>query len=168
LPLVRVGVLDGYVDEPANFGVPPYIAPQPRYVFGAARAAGADATYVTIDRYRRDAQARAALKACDAIVLYASALVPGKYLRGVPITFDEAHLVAKKNPQRVVLGGGCAVYGFSQGGGLKPQSRNQLKPYLLGMSTLDTDAWLWDWLHGRFSSQEARVSTKAWGGGGTS
>lgn len=153
---MRIGILDGYVDEPANFGVPPYIAPQPRYLVGAAKAAGADAVYVTIDRYRKDPASRAALKACDAVVLYASALVPGKYLRGVPIGFEEALLVAKKNPKKTILGGGCAVYGFSQGGGLRPQSRNRLKPYLLGLSTLDTDAYLWDYLHGRFSAREAR------------
>lgn len=153
---MRVGILDGYVDEPANFGVPPYIAPQPRYVYGAVRAAGADAVYVTIDQYRKDAEARARLRACGAIVLYASALVPGKYLRGRPVDFDEALLLAKKNPKKVLLGGGCAVYGFSQGGGLAPRSRNVLKPYLLGLSTLDTDAYLWDYLHGRFSAREAR------------
>jgi radical SAM superfamily enzyme with C-terminal helix-hairpin-helix motif len=153
---VRIGVLDGYVDEPANFGVPPYIAPQPRYVYGAIREAGSDAVYVTIDKYRRDAEARASLRACDAVVLYASALVPGKYLRGRPIDFEEALLLAKKSPRKVILGGGCAVYGFSQGGGLAPKSRNVLKPYLLGLSALDTDAYVWDYLHGRFSSGEAR------------
>ncbi len=152
---MRVGILDGYVDEPANFGVPPYIAPQPRYLYGAARAAGAEPFYVTIDRYRKDAVARAKLRTCDVALLYASALVPGKYLRGTPINFDEALLVAKKNAGRTILGGGCAVYGFSQGGGLRPKSRNALKPYLLGLSTLDTDAYLWDLLQGRFSAREA-------------
>jgi len=156
---VRIGVLDGYVDEPANFGVPPYLAPQPRYVYGAIREAGAESLYVPIDRYRRDGDARARLKSCDAVVLYASALVPGKYLRGRPIEFDEALLFAKKNPGKVILGGGCAVYGFSQGGGLAPKSRNVLKPYLLGLSTLDTDAYVWDYLHGRFSTQEARSAS---------
>lgn len=152
---LRVGILDGYVDEPANFGVPPYIGPQVRYLFGAAHESQAEVAYATIDQYRRDEEARSRLKRSDVLVVYASALVPGKYLRGDPIQFEEALDVAKKNAGKVVLAGGCAVYGFSQGGGLRPQSRNQLKPYLLGLSTLDSDAWLWDYLHGRFAANEA-------------
>ncbi len=34
---MKVVILDGYVDEPSNFGVPPYISPYPRYVAGAVR-----------------------------------------------------------------------------------------------------------------------------------
>src|SRR5207253_2688473 len=36
---MKVVILDGYVDEPSNFGVPPYISPYPRYVAGAVRDA---------------------------------------------------------------------------------------------------------------------------------
>lgn len=151
---MRIGILDGYVDEPANFGVPPYIAPQPRYVWGAAKEASCQPEYATIDAYRRDAEVRSRLRQCDLLVLYAAALVPGKYLRGTPISFDEALLVAKKHAGKTILGGSCAVYGFSRGGGLQPASRNALKPYLLGMSTLDTDAYLWDHLNGRWGRQE--------------
>ncbi|HLE47978.1 MAG TPA: radical SAM protein [Candidatus Thermoplasmatota archaeon] len=151
---MRIGILDGYVDEPANFGVPPYIAPQPRYVWGAAAESGCDVTYVTIDQYRKDAEARSRIHASDLNVLYASALVPGKYLRGTPITFEEALLFAKRTAGKSILGGSCAVYGFSKGGGLAPDSRNALKPYLLGLATLDADAYLWDHLHGRWSRKE--------------
>src|SRR3989454_11792243 len=34
---MKVVILDGYVDEPSNFGVPPYISPYPRYVAVALR-----------------------------------------------------------------------------------------------------------------------------------
>lgn len=152
---MRIGILDGYVDEPANFGVPPYIAPQPRYVWGAAAQAGCDVEYVTVDQYRKDPEARALLKGCDVNVLYAAALVPGKYLRGTPIDFEEALLFSKKNAGKTILGGSCAVYGFSRGGGVEPASRNALKPYLLGLSTLDTDAYIWDYLHGRWGKRDA-------------
>jgi radical SAM superfamily enzyme with C-terminal helix-hairpin-helix motif len=149
--VLRVAILDGYVDEPANFGVPPYLAPQPRYVLGAAAEAGCEVDYATIDQYRRDGDVRARLRSADLLVLYAAALVPGKYLRGTPIDYEEALLFAKKNSGKVILGGSCAVYGFSRGGGVEPASRNSLKPYLLGMSTLDTDAYLWDHLKGRYA-----------------
>lgn len=148
---MRVAILDGYVDEPANFGVPPYLAPQPRYVWGAAAEAGAEVDYATIDQYRKDPDVRGRLRQADLLVLYAAALVPGKYLRGTPINYEEALLFAKKNQGKVILGGSCAVYGFSRGGGVEPASRNSLKPYLLGMSTLDTDAYVWDHLKGRFA-----------------
>src|SRR5436853_282145 len=49
---MKVVILDGYVDEPSNFGVPPYISPYPRYAAGAIRDAGHTWEYVTIDRAR--------------------------------------------------------------------------------------------------------------------
>ncbi len=50
---MQVLVVDGYTDEPAALGVPPYIAPLPRYIAGAAVDAGASfAGYVTIDQLR--------------------------------------------------------------------------------------------------------------------
>jgi len=32
---MRVLIIDGYVDEPACLGVPPYMSPDPRYIAGA-------------------------------------------------------------------------------------------------------------------------------------
>ena len=37
----KVAVIDGYIDDPAALGVPPYISPMIRAVAGAARDAGA-------------------------------------------------------------------------------------------------------------------------------
>src|SRR5207245_5466880 len=39
---MQVVIIDGYVDEASNFGVPPYLSPYTRYVDGAVRAAGHD------------------------------------------------------------------------------------------------------------------------------
>ena len=33
--MLKVTILDGYIDEPACLGVPPYISPYPRYIAGA-------------------------------------------------------------------------------------------------------------------------------------
>ena len=38
---LSVTIVDGYVDEPAHFGVPPYISTYPRYVAGALVDGGA-------------------------------------------------------------------------------------------------------------------------------
>jgi radical SAM superfamily enzyme with C-terminal helix-hairpin-helix motif len=54
-----VTIVDGYVDEPAHFGVPPYISTYPRFTAGALVDAGVpeDAiTYHTIDELRDDRQ----------------------------------------------------------------------------------------------------------------
>ena len=81
---MKVVILDGYVDEPSNFGVPPYISPYPRYVAGAVRDAGHSWEYVTIDRVRAGHPLRG-----DLLVLLSGPIVPGKYLRSLPISEKE-------------------------------------------------------------------------------
>jgi radical SAM superfamily enzyme with C-terminal helix-hairpin-helix motif len=39
---VHVVIVDGYTDEPAALGVPPYLGPLPRYIAGAALDAGVE------------------------------------------------------------------------------------------------------------------------------
>src|SRR5213076_3551996 len=81
---MKVVVLDGYVDEPSNFGVPPYISPYPRYAAGAIRDAGHEWEYVTIDRARAGHPLRGNL-----LVVISGPIVPGKYLRSLPISEKE-------------------------------------------------------------------------------
>ena len=52
----KVLIVDGYVDEPTCLGVPPYISPYPRYIYGAIKAADAATSihYLTIDQIRND------------------------------------------------------------------------------------------------------------------
>ena len=62
---MKIAILDGYVDEPSCLGVPPYIAPYPRYIWGMLRAvkdADLSCIYLTIDQFRADAQLRASLR----------------------------------------------------------------------------------------------------------
>ena len=50
-------IIDGYVDEPACLGVPPYLSPYPRYIAGALRERGLpekDIHYLTIDTLREN------------------------------------------------------------------------------------------------------------------
>ena len=54
---ITVLLVDGYIDDPAALGVPPYISPIIRAIAGAALDAGADRVeYVTIDMIRRGAK----------------------------------------------------------------------------------------------------------------
>ena len=104
---MKVVVLDGYVDEPSNFGVPPYISPYPRYVTGAVRDAGHSPEYVTID------QARAGHSLSgDLLVLISGPIVPGKYLRSLPISEKEVvhHASAFEGPR--VFGGPLARFRY--------------------------------------------------------
>ncbi len=82
---MRVLIIDGYVDEPACLGVPPYLSPYPRYIAGALVEKGVkpeDIFYRTIDQIR---QQRGKIN-FDLIVIVAGMTVPGKYLRAAPIT----------------------------------------------------------------------------------
>jgi len=47
-------IIDGYVDEPAVLGVPPYVSTYVRYVAGAFFLKGYDVRYYTIDQVRAD------------------------------------------------------------------------------------------------------------------
>ena len=55
--MARVVVLDGYIDEPASLGVPPYSSPQVRATVGAVLDAGSEAQLLTIDDIRKGAEA---------------------------------------------------------------------------------------------------------------
>ncbi len=81
---MKVVILDGYVDEPSNFGVPPYISPYPRYVAGAVHDAGHEWEYVTVDQVRVGHPLKG-----DLLVLLSGPIVPGKYLRSLPISEKE-------------------------------------------------------------------------------
>ena len=66
---MKVGILDGYVDEPSCLGVPPYISPYPRYIWGMLRHLRADLCgYFTIDEFRKDVKVREKLSECDILI----------------------------------------------------------------------------------------------------
>ncbi|MCU4140852.1 MAG: Radical SAM superfamily enzyme with C-terminal helix-hairpin-helix motif [Methanophagales archaeon] len=92
---MKVGILDGYVDEPSCLGVPPYISPYPRYIWGMLKHLRADLCgYFTIDEFRKDGKVREKLSECDILIVIAGAVVPGKYLGGVPLSKRELPRVA--------------------------------------------------------------------------
>ncbi len=85
-------ILDGYTDEPAGLGVPPYIDVYPRYIAGAIWSARKDVEikYLTVDEARvLDYKFFAEANKYDLVVVIAGVTVPGKYLGGKPITVNE-------------------------------------------------------------------------------
>ncbi len=105
---ISVVLVDGYVDEPAHFGVPPYISTYPRYTAGALRDAGvpADAiTYVTIDALREDRSNWEAVESADLLVYLGGMTVPGSYVGGTPAEPAEARELAWTATGTSVMGG---------------------------------------------------------------
>ncbi|MBA3046520.1 MAG: radical SAM protein [Candidatus Thermoplasmatota archaeon] len=85
---MKVTIFDGYIDEPSRLGVPPYISPYPRYVAGAVIAAGHEPEYLGIDHWRQGKRPSG-----DVLFIISGALVPGKYLRTMPMSANELSAV---------------------------------------------------------------------------
>ena len=134
-------VIDGYEDEPAAFGVPPYIGFHVRYVCGVLSSRSIDYEYITIDQWRLgDRPDGLANGQIEGIVLIAGAVVPGKYLRGTPISLKETdHLIRSLPRITPFLAGGWAIRGWKQQG-WSPLRRN------LFLAVQDTDATLENFL----------------------
>jgi radical SAM superfamily enzyme with C-terminal helix-hairpin-helix motif len=107
----RITIVDGFIDEPSIFGVPPYIAPQMRSTAGAImeaadeRGIDIDLRYQTIEDTRHDPSLRRRALDSDLLVMVTGALVPGKYLRGHPISVREIQQLAEGCRGTAVLGG---------------------------------------------------------------
>ncbi len=118
--MLRVFILDGYVDEPTCLGVPPYISPYPRYIAGAVWDADphANVSYVTIDQLRNDTSLLTNFSKSDILVVIAGMSVPGRYLSGFPVSPNELISFLNNISKPVkLLCGPAARYGFGMSGG---------------------------------------------------
>jgi radical SAM superfamily enzyme with C-terminal helix-hairpin-helix motif len=105
---LAVTIVDGYVDEPAHFGVPPYISTYPRFTAGALVDAGVDPdsiTYHTIDELREERRKWADVADADLFVYVGGMTVPGKYVGGTPAEPDEVRELAWTADGTTLLGG---------------------------------------------------------------
>ena len=105
---LSVTIVDGYVDEPAHFGVPPYISTYPRYVAGALVDAGVphDAiTYHTIDGLREEKRHWRAVEDADLTIYVGGMTVPGNYVGGTPAEPDEVRRIAWTTDGTSLMGG---------------------------------------------------------------
>lgn len=100
-----VVIFDGYIDEPGSLGVPPYVHPLPRAVFGAVRDAGGTAHYLTVDQWRKGRR----LPPSDLLVVLSGMSVPGRYLRGMPASRRELLQLIEGYRGETVLGGPAAL-----------------------------------------------------------
>jgi radical SAM superfamily enzyme with C-terminal helix-hairpin-helix motif len=101
---VKVLLVDGYIDDPAALGVPPYISPMVRAVAGAAIDTGAVVDYITIDKIRRGK----VLPKVDVSVVLSGNTVPGRYLRSMPMSSNEISALVPKLSGWKLIGGSSA------------------------------------------------------------
>ncbi|MBI5001610.1 MAG: radical SAM protein [Euryarchaeota archaeon] len=136
-------LLDGYVDEPASLGVPPYVSPQARYAYGALRAAGAEARYITIDQLRSGT----AIPEADLLVALMGAVVPGKYLRGMPASARELCEIARIRRWVTVIGGAGVKFGQS----------DEIQSHFQHIARSDLDAYIFDFMKNGEARNRART-----------
>lgn len=113
-------IIDGYVDEPACLGVPPYISPYIRTSCGVFREHGFDCDYVTIDELRKNPVLVTKIREYPYVLMIAGVTVPGKYLAGTPATISELRQIgfSIKGKTQAYLGGPIS-FGYSPEGGMK-------------------------------------------------
>ncbi|MFC6836487.1 radical SAM protein [Halomarina ordinaria] len=103
-----VTLVDGYVDEPAHFGVPPYVSTYPRYTAGALVDAGVPEgriTYHTIDALREEPSRWRDVEEADLMIYIGGMTVPGKYVGGTPAEPDEVRRMAWTADGTTLMGG---------------------------------------------------------------
>ncbi len=154
-------VLDGYEDEPAAFGVPPYVGFHIRYLCGVLEQAKIEYDYLTIDQWRdfvrvegEDAATKR-LSNISGIACIAGAIVPGRYLRGTPISLKETRNIIRELPASIpAIFGGWAIRGWRQ------QGWNPLRSNLF-LALQDTDATLSNFIQtGQW--KHCRRTTEQW------
>jgi radical SAM superfamily enzyme with C-terminal helix-hairpin-helix motif len=135
---MRVLIIDGYTDEPAGLGVPPYMDVYPRYIAGAAWSLDplTDIRYITIDEARRNpSRVSSESSSSDIAILIAGVTVPGKYLGGAPATLNDALSLPKiMGSKRRAICGPAMRFGFGKGGGSRtfiPQDLNNLYDFVI-------------------------------------
>jgi len=135
-----VALLDGYLDEPSSLGVPPFISPLVRYIAGAILDAGHDIEYTTIDRYRRERSVREDVSSADMLVVVAGVTVPGRYIRGAPLSVREAIEIGRGFKGLKALAGFMAQ--------VLDKDENAASSYDMLLKGTDPDAQLYDALKG--------------------
>ena len=139
-------VLDGYEDEPAAFGVPPYVGFHIRYLCGVLEQHNIEYQYMTIDQWRElvreqgESGIESLMNSLEGFACIAGAVVPGKYLRGTPISVREMKDLVRALPIEIpAILGGWAIRGWRQ------QGWNPLRKNLF-LALQDTDATLDNYL----------------------
>ena len=141
---LSVTIVDGYVDEPAHFGVPPYISTYPRYTAGALADAGvpeSQITYHTIDELREDRNKHADVADADLFVYVGGMTVPGKYVGGTPAEPDEVRELGWTADGVTLLGGPVRFGVGDENVGASETERDDLDYDFVAMGDVEAAAY---------------------------
>ncbi|WP_340100807.1 radical SAM protein [Salinibaculum salinum] len=155
---LSVTIVDGYVDEPAHFGVPPYISTYPRYVAGALVDAGVpreQITYHTIDALRDDRQRWQDVDDADLLVYVGGMTVPGKYVGGTPAEPDEVKELAWTASGTTLMGGPVRFGVGEENAGAQDMERDDLDYDFVAKG--DVEAAVYDLVHGSMEGFDNRM-----------
>ncbi len=175
---MMVAIIDGYTDEPAGLGVPPYLGIYPRYAYGAIKKARKDVNifYLTIDDLRFTFEGEQGIKTknktpnvyktkeilekADVIIYIGGLHTPGKYLSAVPSQVEEVARFIKPFDGVKILGG-PAFMGSSHGGGTTISSRELSTAQLIFDHIVygDLEAFLYDFLKNPKDTNPSRFRT---------
>jgi radical SAM superfamily enzyme with C-terminal helix-hairpin-helix motif len=140
---VAVTIVDGYVDEPAHFGVPPYVSTYPRYTAGALVDAGvpqANVTYLTIDELRDNRSKWLAVEEADLFIYLGGMTVPGSYVGGTPAEPDEVRELAWTANGTSLMGGPVRFGVGEENAGATETERSDLDFDFLAMADVEAAA----------------------------
>ncbi len=154
---IDVTIVDGYVDEPAHFGVPPYVSTYPRFAAGAAVDAGVPpsaVTYHTIDELREDHDKKRDVADADLFVYVGGMTVPGSYVGGTPAEPDEVRELAWTAEGTSVMGGPVRFGVGDENAGAVETERQNLDYDFLALA--DVEAAVYDLVHGGLEGFEDR------------
>ena len=107
-----------------------------------------DCLYATIDQFRSfNTEQIKNLLNIDLIVIVAGCIVPGKYLRGKPLTIQETQeIIQVLEPKIAIFGGAAARFGYGGIGGERIVLAKNIKPLFDLVVKQDIDAAVYDYL----------------------
>lgn len=147
-------ILDGYTDEPAGLGVPPYIGPYPRYAAGVLYKFKHEVDYITIDKLRQELKNGYDFNRYDSVIAICGFHTPGKYLNADPATLREFVSILYNFKGLKILGGPVATkFGSSLEGG-KIKDESNLKYFFDVVSEGDLEAVLHDLAVNNFNPEK--------------
>ena len=130
--MLKISIIDGYIDEPTCLGIPPYISPYPRYLAGSIWNFNdkVNISYFTIDQIRNNIKNFDLLSKSNIIITIAGISVPGRYLSGFPASPNELVSIMKnlKKPIKILCGP-AAKHGFGMTGGKKTRDIDFVKDF---------------------------------------
>ncbi len=145
---MKAAIIDGYVDEPAHLGVPPFISAYARYAHAVYAYFGVDAAYYTIDQIR-EKDLWSQFDHLDQIMVIGGTTVPGKYVAGNPLQWKEISILSQSNPHPLRIFSGTMTFGFANRGRLRTMPvLEELRKAFDCVITGNLETFLFHLLHG--------------------